>query len=127
MHQYAIHQEHRTIHSCVQLENFGNLVEDRALKAGGLQRIITLDGFVYPLDIIQGLPYLKMRKPTDEEYAMLPHFVLTADVPFITTSRTVLYLTSLIGSRIHPIGAKESLIPPLISVGSTNTSRPNMS
>ena len=82
MHQYAIHQTNRSIHSCVQLEHFKNQVEDRSLKAGGLQRITTLDGYVFPLDIIEGLPYLKMRIPSDEEYATLPHVVLTADVPF---------------------------------------------
>jgi hypothetical protein len=82
MHQYAIIQTNRTIHSCVQLEHFGNKVDDRSLKAGGLQRITTLDGFVIPIDIIQGLPYIKMRAPSDEEYAKYPHVVLTADVPF---------------------------------------------
>ena len=82
MHQYAIHQTNRSIHSCVQLEHFGNIVDDRSLKAGGLQRVTTLDGYVFPLDIIEGLPYIKMRIPTDEEYANLPHVVLTADMPF---------------------------------------------
>jgi hypothetical protein len=84
MHQYAIHQSHHTIHSCINLDNFGNIIEDGALKAGGLQHIITtLDGFTYPLDIIEGLPYIiKMHIPSDEEYAPLPHAVLTADVPF---------------------------------------------
>ena len=82
MHQYAIHQTNRSIHSCVQLEHFNNTVDDRSLKAGGLQRITTLDGYVFPLDIIEGLPYIKMRIPSDEEYATLPHVVLTADLPF---------------------------------------------
>ena len=82
MHQYAIHQENRTIHSCVQLEHFGNMVEDRSLKAGGNQRLTTQDGYVFPIDIVQGLPYIKMRVPSDDEYATLPHVIMTADVPF---------------------------------------------
>ena len=51
MHQYAIFQSHRTIHSCVQLEHFKNQVDDRSLKAGGMQRITTNDGYVFPIDI----------------------------------------------------------------------------
>jgi Reverse transcriptase (RNA-dependent DNA polymerase) len=79
MHQYAIYQSHRSIHSCVQLEHFKNRVDDRSLKAGGLQRITTNDGYVFPLDIIHGLPYLKMRPYTDDEFITLPHVILTSD------------------------------------------------
>jgi hypothetical protein len=76
MHQYALHQQQRTIHSCVQLEYFKNKVDDRSLKAGGLQRLTTIDGCVFPLDIIQGLPYLKMVPYSDKEFIDLPHVVL---------------------------------------------------
>ena len=79
MHQYALHQRNRTIHSCVQLEHFKNQVDDRSLKAGGMQRVTTNDGYVFPLDIIDGLPYLKMRPYKDEEFDSLPHVILTSD------------------------------------------------
>jgi hypothetical protein len=82
MHQYALHQQQRTIHSCAQLEYFKNKVDDRSLKAGGLQRLTTVDGYVFPLDIIQGLPYLKMTPYSDKELNDLPHLVLTADHPW---------------------------------------------
>ena len=49
---------------------------------GGLQRIITPDGYLMPLDILQGLCYLKLRPPTDKEMDELPHVVLTWDVLF---------------------------------------------
>jgi hypothetical protein len=79
MNQYAIFQEHRTIHSCIQLEYFKNRVDDRALKAGGMQRLSTNDGYVFPLDIINGLPYVKMRPYSDLEFSSLPHVILTSD------------------------------------------------
>ena len=82
MHQYAVYQQNRTIHSCVQLEHFKNIVDDRSLKAGGKQRITTHDGYVFPLDIVNGLLCLKMRIPSDTELDTLPHVTLTADMPF---------------------------------------------
>ena len=82
MHQYAVYQTNRTIHSCVQLEHFKNIVDDRSIKAGGKQRITTHDGYVFPLDIVNGLPFLKMRIPSDKELNTLPHVILTSDMPF---------------------------------------------
>ena len=40
------------------------------------------DGYVFPLDIINGLPYLKMRPYTDEEFKMYPHVIMTSDHPW---------------------------------------------
>jgi hypothetical protein len=47
-----------------------------------MQRITTVDGYVFPLDIIQGLPYIKMPMLTDDEFATLPHVTLTSDMPW---------------------------------------------
>ena len=80
MNLYAIFQEHRTIHSCIQLEHFKNKVDDQALKAGGLQCINTNDGYVFPLDIVNGLSYLKMHPYSDQEFETLPHIILTSDM-----------------------------------------------
>jgi hypothetical protein len=39
-----------------------------------------LDGYVIPLDIKSGLPYVKMRPYTDAEWDVLPHVILTGDI-----------------------------------------------
>ena len=77
MMNYAYYGMDRTIHSSGQFEHFGNVVDDRSMKVGGRQCIRTLDGYILPLDIINGLPYLKMEKHTDQEWQDLPHVVLT--------------------------------------------------
>jgi hypothetical protein len=82
LHQYAYHpQQGRSIHSSCQLESFANDVNERSIHiSGGLQRIQTVDGYVFPLSIRDGLPYLGMRPYTDSEYDSLPHVILTSDV-----------------------------------------------
>jgi hypothetical protein len=82
MHQYAIHQAHQTIHSCVQLEHFKNTVDGKSIKASGGQRLTAPDSYVIPIDIIGGLPYIKMRSYTNTKYATLLHVILTSDVPW---------------------------------------------
>ena len=80
MHQYAYLGEGKTIHSSGQLEMYKNNVNDKSLKVpGGLQRIQTQDGYVHPLDIKNGLPYVSMRPYTDAEWDTLPHVVWTSD------------------------------------------------
>jgi hypothetical protein len=82
MHQYAYHpQQGRSIHSSFQLESFANDVHDKSIHIpGGLQRIQTVDGYVFPLSIRDGLPYLGMRPYTDVEYKSLPHVIITSNV-----------------------------------------------
>jgi hypothetical protein len=46
------------------------------MKFGGTQCIRTNDGYVIPLDVINGLPYLKMQPHTDKEWNELPHVIL---------------------------------------------------
>ena len=82
MRRYAYHPQHKTIHSSIQLEHYKNYVSDKAIDAGGQQIIKTLDGYVFPLDIISGLPYLKIRPPTDEEVRTLPYTILTSGDPW---------------------------------------------
>ena len=77
MRQYAYHGIGRTIHSAGQIEHYKNSVYDKSLKVGGRQCIITNEGYVMPLDIICGLPYLKMVPPTKDELDTLPHVILT--------------------------------------------------
>ncbi|EEC42564.1 predicted protein [Phaeodactylum tricornutum CCAP 1055/1] len=80
LHQYAHHGKGKTIHSSAQLEYYKNIVEDRSRVLGGKQRIITLDDYVIPLHVRQGLAYMDMRPPSDAEFDTLPHVVLTSDV-----------------------------------------------
>lgn len=50
MNQYVYHPNHKTIHSCGQLEWFHNDVNDKSIKVpGGLQCILTNDGYIFPL------------------------------------------------------------------------------
>ena len=79
MHQYAYTGKGKTIHSSGQLEWYKQLVDDRSIKVGGKQHIKTLDGYVIPLDVKSGLPYVKMRPYTDDEWDTLAHVVLTGD------------------------------------------------
>ena len=86
MHQYACHDKGYTIHSCVQMEHYGLDVNDRAFSTkGGCQAITTPDGYVIPLSFQNGLPYLDMHPPSDEELAQLPHVVLTANTEWDPT------------------------------------------
>ena len=79
MRQYAYHGTGRTIHSSGQLESYKNKVDDRSWKVEGRQCIKTLDGYLIPLDIINGLPYMKMVPNTDHEFQTLPHVILTSE------------------------------------------------
>jgi hypothetical protein len=76
--QYAYLGQHRSIHSSGQMEHFLSDVNDRSLKVTGKQRIKTNEGYVIPLDIINGLPYMKMRPNTDKEFEDLPHVFFTS-------------------------------------------------
>ena len=87
MHQYAYTGKGGTIHSSSQLEWCGNDVNDRSIKIeGGRQRLTTPDGYVIPIDVRRGLPYIKMRPFTDEEFEELPHVVLTSEDDWDPTS-----------------------------------------
>ena len=77
MRNYALHGQNRTIHSSGQIEYFKIEVDDRSIKTGGTQCIRTPDGHVLPLDFINGLPYLPLQRPTDEEIRTLPTIPLT--------------------------------------------------
>ena len=60
---------------------YNNDVNDKSIKVkGGRQIITTNDGYIHPLDIKDGLPYIKIRPFTDDEWDNLPHVVWTSDV-----------------------------------------------
>ena len=80
LHQYAYTGKGRTIHSSAQLEMYKNQVDDRSHVVGGKQCIQTLNGYIIPLDIQDGLPYMPLCTPTDRELDTLPSIILTSDV-----------------------------------------------
>ena len=54
-------------------------VDDKSLLLpDGKQRILTPEGYVIPLSIINRLPRLKMCPFMDKEWEELPHIFLTA-------------------------------------------------
>jgi hypothetical protein len=77
--QYAHHGKGKSIHSPVQLESFLHEVNDRCIKLGGKNHIKTIDGYIFPLDFCDGLPYLPLRPYTDDEWDNLPHVLMTSD------------------------------------------------
>ena len=78
LRQYAYHGTGRSIHSCAQIEAHKNMVDDRSMRVGGTQCIRTVEGYVIPLDIIAGLPHMKMFPNTSKEWDELPHVILTS-------------------------------------------------
>lgn len=79
LHQYALYNKGTSIHAPGQLEWFKNSVDDKSIRVGGTQSITTLDGYVLPLDIVNGLPRLQLRPYTDDEWASLPHVIMTGE------------------------------------------------
>jgi hypothetical protein len=80
MHQYAYTGKGSTIHSSGQLEWCGNDINDCSIKIdGGRQRLTTPDGYVIPINVRRGLPYITMRPFTDEEFEELPHVLWTSE------------------------------------------------
>ncbi len=80
-HQVALYGKGNSIHASAQMEHYKIDVNERSMNTkGGLQRITTLEGYVIPIDIMNGLPYIRQRPYTDEEYDSLPHIVMTSDV-----------------------------------------------
>ena len=80
MHQYAYIGQSKTIHASIQMEAYKIQVDEKSKKIpGGKQRLTTPDGYLLPLNLIQGLAYLKIRPPTDYELENLPHVILTSD------------------------------------------------
>ena len=82
-HQYAHYGKGHTIHSPLQLESFGHIVDDRCSKLSvGSQRLITNTGLIIPMTLKQGLFYISMHPPSDEELDTLPQVVMTSDDPW---------------------------------------------
>ncbi len=80
LHQYAYTGQGKTIHSSGQLEWYKNDINDKSVKvAGGSQHILTNAGYVIPISIRDGLPYIVLCPFTDEEWDSLLHVILTGN------------------------------------------------
>ena len=76
--QYARMRGGRTIHSCIQLEHYKNVVNEKAPSVSGDKpSITTVEGYVIPITIRDGLAYIKMRPYTDSEFDELPKVHMT--------------------------------------------------
>mmetsp|Transcript_20329 Transcript_20329/g.42624 ORF Transcript_20329/g.42624 Transcript_20329/m.42624 type:complete len:1867 (-) Transcript_20329:137-5737(-) len=77
--QYANRGVGRTIHSKSQMEHFGCKVHDSSARTGGKQCVITPEGYVIPLHVRNGLYFMDMHAPSDEELSSLPSVFITSD------------------------------------------------
>ena len=106
-----------TVHSKGQMEAFGLIIDDKSSQVGGNQCIITTEGYVVPLHIRQGLPYLPMAVPSQEELESLPHVFFTADslwdpsildsefpVTTFSTPEEATKRQEAVDSRVNPFG-----------------------
>jgi len=67
LHQYAYHGRGRMILAPAKLEAFGVRVSEQHRAFGGLQAMVTPDGYVIPIKICNGLPYIPMIPYMDKE------------------------------------------------------------
>ena len=81
-HDYAHLAGSRTIHSSLQVEHGGNIVDDRHPAHGGNLHITTRNGITIPLAFSSGLAHLRLRPFTDEEWNTLPRIPITLPIPW---------------------------------------------
>ena len=58
------------------------IVDDTPRSLGGSQCIVTCEGYVVPLHVCQGLPYMPMSVPSAGDMDALPHVFFCADTPW---------------------------------------------
>ena len=80
--QYAHYGKGQTVHSVNQLKHFGIIIDDTPRQFGGKQRLATSEGYYIPLSIRNGLPYIDMHPPSDDELNSYPHVLFTSDMPW---------------------------------------------
>ena len=78
-HHMAYMPDGRTILSPGQLEHRGCKIEDRSKKVTGKHPYLeTPTGFIVPIAIRKGLPYIQLRFPSDKEIDELPRVEITS-------------------------------------------------
>ena len=74
------------MHSPCQMEWYKNDVNDKSFHVpGGLQRSKSLEGYIIPLLVKDGLARLEIRPYTDAEFDTLPHVFLTSELDWDPT------------------------------------------
>ena len=67
------------------MQDFDVHVDCTSKQKNGMQRMFTPDGWIIPLHIRNGLAYMDMRPPMQDEYETYDHVVLTSDVTWDPT------------------------------------------
>jgi hypothetical protein len=74
-----------SVMSCIQVEDSGVHIDDKSTNHGGNQCITTFEGYIIPLNCIQGLMYMDIRPFTDDEAETLPRVIFTRSGPWDPT------------------------------------------
>ena len=82
MSQYAHKPDSKSIHSKSQIEHFGGVVHDSSKSTGRQQLGVTHEGYSIPLHVHNGLYYMDMILPTDDDMEQYPHVFISADGPW---------------------------------------------
>ena len=75
----------KSVISSIQVEDNGIHIDDKSTNHGGNQCITTYEGYVIPLNCVQGLMYMDIRPFTDDEAKTLPRVLFTRDIPWDPT------------------------------------------
>ena len=63
------------------MSHFGHDVNEKSVKSPcgtGKQHIVTPDRYIIPLDVVDGLPYMKLATLTEEDTKKYPQITLTS-------------------------------------------------
>ena len=107
MSQYAHKPDSKSIHSKSQIEHFGGVVHDSAKSTGGQQLVVTHEGYTIPLHVRNGLYYMDMVPPTDDDMERYPHVFITADSPWNPDSLDQEFLFDASDSIVDIPGVQE--------------------
>ena len=84
LREYSYMPTGKTIHSPLQLEAYGCVINDKAPTVNKeiIPSIVTPHGYKIPLRITEGLPYFDSRPVKEEDWESLPHEFLTRGKPW---------------------------------------------
>lgn len=122
-YEYAYGDQAATIHSAVQIEDFGNQVFDKPSSLGGRQLIITLEGQIIPLSIVNGLVHLPMEHFTEDEYLTLPHIVMTSDMPWDASKYNGDLSDEELHDEVEQLSVQDPYEAPTLFVNNTEVAR----
>ena len=129
MSQYAHKPDSKSIHSKSQIEHFGGVVHDSARATGGQQLVVTHEGYTIPLHVRNGLYYMDMVPPTDDDMEQYPHVFITADSPWNPDSLDEEFLIDASDSIVDIPGVqarRDSRAEVELFMASTTTASPSL-